>query len=178
MPLVWQKRYTNAEDIAARLERRLQVGGSQSTFGKSVLNEGLLNNAGAQIEARIDSTLGRCYRLPLKLISQQTRGVLASIAEKGILAEILPPEFVGDLGKEGGLRKIVADEYAAELAAICPGGLRLEGELLLADANTEAGNHTQLGKKKPIHHGHYHHIEGELPRHRFPYRVDADSVRW
>lgn len=175
--LNWQKLYSNAEAIADRLEKRLQIGGAQNAFGKSVLNDGLLNNAGAQVEARITAALSRCYRTPLKLTSQQTRGLLASICEKGMLAEILPPVFAAEYGKETSLRFIMATEYAAELAAICPGGLRLEGELLLADSNTEAGNHTQVGKKKPIHHGHYRHIEGEY-RHRYHYRPDADSVRW
>lgn len=177
--LIWQKQFTDAEAIADRLEKRLQVGGAQSAFGKSVLNDSLLNNAGAQVEARITAALSRCYRTPLKLTSPQTRGLLASIAEKGILAEILPPQFVGEYGKEGSLRKIMATEFAEELAAICPGGLRMAGELLLADANTEAGNHTVVGKKKHLHqhraiegerygygYGHYHH------------RPDADSVKW
>ena len=177
--LTWQKQFTNAEAISDRLEKRLQIGGAQNAFGKSVLSDGLLESAGAQVEARINATLSRCYRLPFNLTSQITRGLFASIAEKGILAEILPPVFAADYGRETSLRFIMATEYANELAAICPGGLLLPGELPLADANTEAGNHTQVGKKKPLHH--HHAIEGEI-HHRYGsgyhYRPDADSVRW
>lgn len=173
--LNWQKLYTNAEAVADRLEKRLQVGGNQNTIGKTVVNDGLLTNAGAQIEARITAALSRCYRTPLLLSSQQTRGILASIAEKGILAEVLPPQIIAENGREGGLRRIMADEFAAELAAICPGGLRLVGEILLADANTEDGNQTVVGKRKPIHE--CRPLEGEPHRHRH-YRQDADSVRW
>ena len=179
MPLNWQKLYTTAEAISDRLEKRLQVGGAQNAFGKSVLNDGLLNSTGAQVEARITAHLSRCYKTPLKMNNEQTRGLLASICEKGILAEILPPQFVGEYGKEGSLRKIVSDEFQAELEAICPGGLRLQGELLLADANTEGGNHTQVGKKRPLHHRHP--IEGEHHYrygYGYHYRPDADSVKW
>ena len=42
--LIWQKQFTNAEAIADRLEKRLQIGGAQAAFGKSVLNDGLLEN--------------------------------------------------------------------------------------------------------------------------------------
>lgn len=175
MTLNWQKLFTNAEAISDRLEKRAQVGGAQNTFGKSVLNDGLLNNAGAQIEARITAHLSRCYKTPLNLTSQQTRGLLASIAEKGILAEILPPVFAADYGKETSLRFIMATEFVAELNAICPGGLRLPGELLLADANTEGGNTTIVGKRKPI--SEYRPIEGERYRDRSS-RPDADSVKW
>jgi hypothetical protein len=175
--LIWQKQFTDAEAIADRLEKRLQIGGAQNAFGKSVLNDSLLNSAGAQVEARITATLSRCYRTPLKLTSPQTRGLLASIAEKAILAEILPPQFVGEYGKEGGLRYIMATEFAAELAAICPGGLRMMGELLLADANTETGNHTVVGKQRHLHQ--HRAIEGErYGRYGYHHRPDADSVKW
>ena len=176
--LNWQKQFTNVEAVADRLDKRLQIGGAQNAFGKSVLNDGLLNNAGAQVEARINAALSRCYRLPFNLSSQITRGLLASIAEKGILAEILPPVFAADFGRETSLRFIMATEYAAELAAICPGGLLLPGELPLADPNTGTVNHTLVGKKKPLN-DNYRAIEGE-PHGRYgsQRRPDADSVIW
>ena len=174
--LTWQKQFTNTESIADRLEKRLQIGGAQNAFGKSVLNDGLLESAGAQIEARINAALSRCYRLPFNLSSQITRGLLASIAEKGILAEILPPVFAADYGRETSLRFIMASEYAAELAAICPGGLLLPGELPLANADTAEGNRTLVGKKKPLQ-DNYRAIEGERYHYRSA-RPDADSVKW
>ena len=174
--LIWQKQFTNAEAVSDRLDKRVQIGGAQTTFGKSVLNEGLLNNAGAQIEARITAYLSRCYRTPLNLTSQQTRGILQSIADKGILSEVLPPQIIAENGREGGLRFIMAAEFQAELAAICPGGLLLPGEILLADPNTAEGNRTLVGKKKPLN-DNYRAIEGERYHYRSA-RPDADSVKW
>ena len=174
--LIWQKQFTTTEAISDRLEKRLQIGGAQNAFGKSVLNDGLLESAGAQVEARINAALSRCYRLPFNLSSQITRGLLASIAEKGILAEILPPVFAADYGRETSLRFIMASEYAAELAAICPGGLLLPGELPLANADTAEGNRTLVGKKKPLQ-DNYRAIEGERYHYRRS-RPDADSIEW
>lgn len=190
--LLWQKLYTDAESVADRLEKRLQVGGSQNALGKSVVNEGLLNSVGAQVEARITAHLSRCYKTPLLLNNNLSRGVLASIAEKGILAEILPPTFIGEYGKEGSLRLIMAQEFEEELAKICPGGLKLAGEILLADANTEDGNTTVVGRRVSQHQ-HGRAIEGEsrysrchdtdYRRSPLSYRPtydhkDADQVRW
>ena len=171
--LVWRKRYTNAQAVSERLEKRLQVGGQQATLGKTVLSEGLLRNAGAQVEARIEAHLSRCYKFPLLLRTEQARGLLASIAEKGILAEVLPPQ-IAENGKEGGLRAIMAAEFAAELQALCPGGLLLPGEIRIADGSTSQDQTpTLVGHYKPLNLPRYLEAEG-----RRSGRLDADSVRW
>lgn len=176
-------RYTSHQAIANRLEKRSQVGGPSVAFGSSVISPALIDQVLPQVEAVIDLHLGRCYQVPLRLAVEETRQILAMLAELGGLAQILPVQIVAETGKEGGLRAIMAAEFEAGLKAICPGGLTLRGEILLTEGGGEG--FTTTGKRKDLHppHGyrrHYGAIEGE---HRWQYgwqtwREDANHIRW
>lgn len=121
-------RYTTQAAIALRLQKRLQVGGAPTTYGKDVLDAALLEQIAPQVEARFEAAITALYVVPLNLSEINSRAIVASCVEKLILAEILPTQFFPEVGREGGLRKVMADEGKAELGAIASGQIKLEGE--------------------------------------------------
>lgn len=121
-------KYTSLQAITLRLQKRAQVGGTPQTFGKDVIDPALVELVAPQVEARFEETIAHLYQTPLNLADPNVREIAASVVEKGILAEILPTQFFPDSGKEGGLRKVMADESARELEAVREGTIRLAGE--------------------------------------------------
>lgn len=127
-------RYTTQAAIALRLAKRLQVGGVPTTYGKDVMDVALLDLVAPQCEAKFEAAISVLYQLPLQLGDDSSRALIASIVEKMILGEVLPVHVFPEVGKEGGLRKVMADESAAELRMIKEGQVKLPGERISAAA--------------------------------------------
>lgn len=145
MPL----KYTTQQAIAQRLAKRIQIGGTPQTYGKDVLDPALLEQVGPQVEARFEAALAQRYGVPLNVSDPNTRAIVASIVEKGILAEILPTQFFPENGREGGLRKVMADEAAAELKQVQSGQIKLAGERISGSALSFPAPPIKVSQRKP-----------------------------
>ncbi|PZV19201.1 MAG: hypothetical protein DCF22_00605 [Leptolyngbya sp.] len=143
-------KYTTQGAIALRLSRRLQVGGAPTTYGKDVLDLALLDLIVPQCEARFEAALSSLYQLPLLLSDETARAIASSIVEKMILGEVLPVHFFPEVGKEGGLRKVMADESAAELRMVKEGQVRLTGEKISGAA---AGGYPYSNSTRVVRRG-------------------------
>lgn len=127
-------KYTTQNAISLRLAKRLQVGGTPTTYGKEVLDTALLELIGPQVEAKFEMAIAHLYILPLAVSNLNSQQIVASCVEKMILSEVLPTQFFPEVGREGGLRKVMADESKVELEAIASGRLKLDGERIATSA--------------------------------------------
>jgi hypothetical protein len=87
--------FTTLEAINTRLRQRLQMGGTASAFGKSVIPDLETGQIAEQVEARVRIRLKSKYRLPLNLTDADAQKALASIVEKLCICDILAPNFTG-----------------------------------------------------------------------------------
>jgi len=95
--------YTTNEKINTRLRQRLQLGGVQSTFGRSVIPEPEVEQIANQVEARVNMRLKSKYRLPLRLTDVDAANAISSIVEKLTICDLIAPNFAGvDPSQEGG----------------------------------------------------------------------------
>ena len=120
--------------IALRLSKRLQVGGTPQSFGKDVVSTELLELIAPQCEAKFEGMLSPYYQVPLILSEAQAIAIAASIVEKMILSEVLPVHILPETGQEGGLRKIMAQEWQKELKDVQTGLVKLPGEKIASNA--------------------------------------------
>lgn len=141
-------KYTTQGNIALRLAKRLQVGGAPQTYGKDVLDPALLELVSVQVEARLELSLAALYLFPLQLTEPNTVAIVGSCVEKLILGEVLPVHFFAEVGKEGGLRKVMADEGLAELKALQDGTVKLDGERITPQQGYLSGA-VRVVKRKP-----------------------------
>ena len=122
-------KYTTTEAIALRLQTRLQIGGSPSSFGNSVVDTTLLDQIGVQVESRVDAKLRQRYVLPLTYTHPQ----LASIVEKLVICEIIGVHFVGaEVSDDANFGRLMCAQGAKELEAIASGDVALQGETPVA----------------------------------------------
>ena len=95
--------YTTLSAINTRLKQRLQMGGAQAAFGKTVISDADSLQIAEQIEGRVRMRLKSKYQLPLKLTDADAQKALASIVEKLTICDILSPNFMGaEPSEEGG----------------------------------------------------------------------------
>jgi hypothetical protein len=104
--------FTTLAAIDTRLKQRLQMGGTQSAFGKTVISDLDTTQIAEQVEGRVRMRLKSKYQLPLNLTDTDAQKALASIVEKLTVCEILLPYFMGaDPSSEGG---IIKDEFCTQ----------------------------------------------------------------
>jgi hypothetical protein len=104
--------YTTLAAINTRLKQRLQMGGTQSAFGRGVIPDVDSAQIAEQVEGRVRMRLKQKYQLPLNLTDADAQKALASIVEKLTVCEILTPYFFGaDPSNEGG---IIKDDYCKQ----------------------------------------------------------------
>jgi hypothetical protein len=127
-------RYTTLQAIELRLSKRLQVGGLPTVFGKPELQLELLDLIVPQCEARFEAMIEPLYLTPLALTTDQARAIASSIVEKMILSEVLPVQINAETGAESGLRKLMAQEWGAEMKQVQTGAIRLAGERVASGA--------------------------------------------
>ena len=95
--------FTTLAAINTRLKQRLQMGGTQAAFGRSVITDIDSEQIACQVEARVRMRLKSKYQLPLNLTDTDAQKSLASIVEKLTICDILAPNFTGaDPSEEGG----------------------------------------------------------------------------
>ena len=95
--------FTSLLAINTRLHQRLQMGGTQAAFGRSVITDPESVQIAEQVEGRVRMRLKSKYALPLKLTDPDAQKALASIVEKLAICDILCPAFAGvDPSNEGG----------------------------------------------------------------------------
>jgi hypothetical protein len=160
--------YTTKEAIANLLRGRLQVGGTQFPFGPTTVDDNLIEQIGAQVEAKLNAQLATVFRLPL---AQPQNPILASIVEAGILCRLLPTHAsgeelptAGDVGVDRSFAGFYCKAYNAELQALLNGTIALEGELPATEPEPQiARNLTIAGQRAPI-------ISTT--------RIDAGSIQW
>lgn len=120
-------KYTTTDAIGLRLTGRLLVDSSPSAFGQTEVNSDLIDQVGAQVEARVDAEIRKVYEFPLRTNSQP---LLASIVEKLTICEIIGTYFYGKAeSDDGGYGKLMCSQGMAELMAIGAGEVVLDGEL-------------------------------------------------
>ena len=104
--------YTTNEKINTRLRQRLQLGGVQSTFGRSVIPEPEVEQIANQVEARVNMRLKSKYRLPLRLTDADAANAISSIVEKLTICDLIAPYFAGvDPSQEGGY---IRDQFCVQ----------------------------------------------------------------
>lgn len=144
-------KYTTTESIARRLSGRLQVGGGGAPYGKSVVDEHLLEQVGLQIEARVEALLRGIYRLPLAAIdptNTTARPIVAAIVEKGVICELADVHFFqGEDGNTYG--QSVCRQFKAELDAIATRQFLLPGEVAIAEIDDRATNFAAVAPRTP-----------------------------
>jgi hypothetical protein len=95
--------FTTLAAINTRLKQRLQMGGTASAFGRSVIPDLDSEQIAEQVEGRVRMRLKSKYQLPLNLTDTDAQKALASIVEKLTICEILTPNFFGaEPSDEGG----------------------------------------------------------------------------
>lgn len=95
--------FTTLSAINTRLKQRLQMGGTQAAFGKTVISDADTTQIAEQVEGRVRMRLKSKYQLPLKLTDTDAQKTLASIVEKLTICDILAPNFTGmEPSDEGG----------------------------------------------------------------------------
>ena len=87
--------FTSLLAINTRLHQRLQMGGIQAAFGRSVIPDLESVQIAEQVEGRVRMRLKSKYALPLKLTDLDAQKALASIVEKLAICDILCPAFAG-----------------------------------------------------------------------------------
>jgi hypothetical protein len=95
-------RYTTFENIALRLEGRLDVVESRSasnpwanTLGKIQTHPQLVENFANQVEAYLNSIFEKVYIIPFQLTHQDTRFILADMVESLVVSRLLSTYFRG-----------------------------------------------------------------------------------
>jgi hypothetical protein len=103
--------------IDTRLKQRLQMGGTQAAFGKTVITDADTTQIAEQVEGRVRMRLKSKYQLPLNLTDTDAQKALASIVEKLTICDILAPNFMGaEPSDEGGyIRSEFCTQGAKEL---------------------------------------------------------------
>lgn len=160
--------YTTKEAIANLLRGRLVVGGQQFPFGPTTIDDNLIEQIGAQVEAKLNAQLKTVFTLPL---ANPTSPILASIVEAGILCRLLPTHATGDelptsgdVGVDRSFAGFYCKAYSAELQTLLSGTIALTGELpAVVPSSTIASNLTLAGQRAPI---------------VSPTRIDAGSIKW
>jgi hypothetical protein len=109
--------FTTLEAINTRLRQRLQMGGTASAFGKSVIPDLETEQIAEQVEARVNLRLKSKYRLPLRLVDTDAQRAIASIVEKLVICDLISPNFTGvEPSDEGGyIRSEFCTQGAKEL---------------------------------------------------------------
>lgn len=112
--------YTTLAAINTRLKQRLQMGGTQSAFGRGVIPDVDSAQIAEQVEGRVRMRLKQKYQLPLNLTDADAQKALASIVEKLTICDILAPNFSGmEPSDEGGyIRSEFCTQGAKELDAL------------------------------------------------------------
>ena len=104
--------FTTLAAINTRLKPRLQMGGTQAAFGKTVITDADVLQIAEQIESRVRNELRKKYTLPLKLTDVDAQKTLASIVEKLTICDILTIYFSNaSPTEEGG---IIKDAYCTQ----------------------------------------------------------------
>lgn len=156
--------YTTVEAIAARLAGRLQIGGEQIPFGVAKVSEDLLAQVLAQVEARINARIGQVYTLPLALSNPTAKALLASVAEKLVVAEVVPVHVAQGDSPVDNYGAEMRRQAESELSEILSGEIVLTGEApVVAEQPTSTlTNQTIVARRKPLTDG----------------RDDAYLVKW
>jgi hypothetical protein len=95
--------YTTIEKINTRLRQRLQLGGTATAYGRSVMPNPEIEQIADQVESRVNLRLKAKYQLPLNFTDPDAQKALASIVEKLVACDILAPNFSGiEPSDEGG----------------------------------------------------------------------------
>lgn len=126
-------KYTTTEAVQRRLAGRLQVGGGGAPYGKSVVDEHLLEQIGTQVEAKVDAWLRSAYRLPLLAIdplNTASRPIVAAVVEKGVICELADVHFFqSEEGNAYG--RSACKAFQADLEAIYNRQIDLPGEVAI-----------------------------------------------
>ena len=95
-------KYTTFEAINRRLRGRLDVVESQgvsspwgATLGRIQTDPNLVEQFGIQVESYMNSILRKVYRIPLQLVSEETRAILADITESLVISRLIATYFIG-----------------------------------------------------------------------------------
>lgn len=95
-------KYTTVEAIALRLVGRLELPETSdpqnlfsNTLGSQRVSPKLIEQLAKQKEAYVDSILSVIYEMPLRLISDITKGVLADIIESFVVADLMKIHYLG-----------------------------------------------------------------------------------
>lgn len=137
-------KYTTETAIARRLRGRLQIGGTPSPFGEQIIEEELITQIGAQVEARVDAKLKQIYVFPLATNSHPE---LASIVEKFVIADIVPTYFVGnDSDSISNYGQLMLTQAKEELELIATGDVVLDEESPVYAPSSIVPNRTKVTK--------------------------------
>ncbi len=141
--------YTTTEAIHRRLSGRLSIGGGSAPYGKSSVDEDLLSQLGAQVEAKVEATLRGVYRLPLKAADEDntsSRPIVASIVEKGVICELADVHFFqGEDGNSYG--REMCRQFKSELEALASRSFILPGEIEIAAGVGESANFAKAAQR-------------------------------
>lgn len=142
--------YTTVSAISRRMRGRVDVGGLSLPFQPVSADDALIDQIGAQVEARVDAQLRSVYKLPLS----GSHPHLTGIVEKLICGEILAIHSMGDeqvVSSDEG--RVSSDRsYAGylirsanrELEAIVQGVTPLDGETLSTGDTSPPANSRNL----------------------------------
>lgn len=143
--------YTLTSNIQQRLKGRLSIGGAQSPFGQQSVDMDLLDQIGEQVEAKVNAILRQSYVFPLKAANPaelESRPLIAAIVEKGVICQLADVHFFsGEDGSSYGRQ--MCKDFAAELAAIESGQIRLPGEVLLTTNTLADSNYSGYAQRRP-----------------------------
>ncbi|HEY9648148.1 MAG TPA: hypothetical protein V6C88_17360 [Chroococcidiopsis sp.] len=135
--------YTSRQAIAQLLSGRLTIGGSAAAFGPPVVNDGLIDQIGEQVEARVTAALATRYKLPIK---NPANPLIASAVEQLILCRILSIHAIGEeqttSSNQGVDRSYTGASCVrgeAELKALVTGAIALDGETLINEQVSPTG---------------------------------------
>lgn len=97
--MTYTLKYAKMEGIQRRIVNRLYIQGQTiptipQTFGSSLgaqqVNQDLILDIAASVESQMDTMLALQYVLPIAYTATDARYILASIAEKWIISEVIP----------------------------------------------------------------------------------------
>jgi len=138
--------YTTVEAIALRLRGRLLTESDGSFFAPTVVDTDLIYQVLEQVEARINAKLTGRYQLPLKSVHP----VLASIAEKLVICDLMATHFIDTGNNEpGGFGRLMCSQGAAELEDILSGAIALDGEATTGGSVGTIASYTRIALRNP-----------------------------
>lgn len=170
--------YTTTQQIAKRLDNRLQLGGNALTFGYVVVDPDLITQIGGQVEARVNAKLRQIYSLPL---TSNNHPELASIVEKMAVSELVNVYFSGsDSDSISNFGSLMLEQAQTELMAIASGDVQLVGETPIYAPKSIVPNRTRVLNRESTYTERHAAFNQELNYKKGDRikQIESDSVRW